>query len=595
MSQFRFKKTFSVGLQAALIIATGIWVYSPAVHGGWVWDDAAEIAHNPVLRDPAALRKIWLAPAGADYFPLKTTLQWIEWRRWGSNPFGYHLTNIAFHLLGALLFWRLLVKLNSVRPGTASERPRPGVEWLGALLFVVHPLAVESVAWIAEMKNTFSLLLLLGAMIAYVDFDRRGRARSYFWAFLFFLFATLAKTTVVMFPVIILLYVWWRRGRVSRRDLVRTAPFFAVALGLGLITVWFQQHRAIAGSELGAGNLGTRVTEAGLAVGFYWEKFFVPVGLMPIYPRPAMVALPFALIGSWLILAGWTAYLWTKRPTWGRALLFGFGWFGINLLPVLGVIPMAYSRISWVSDHFVYLPMLGLIGLAVGGAGLLADRLARAPRGLRFSLAVAAGIFCGALAITSHRQAAAYRDDQVFWTQALAQNPQAWLAHNNLGLIFTDRGRLPEAIDQLETALRLRPDYAEAHNNLGDALARSRRLPEAIAQFVAALRLEPNYVVARDNLGSALIQSGRREEAIGQFRQVLQLQPDLAEAHASLGFALASTGRLEEAIPELQQALRLDPAAPNPHYYLGLALRSTGRLAEAEAQFREAARLRPGQ
>jgi tetratricopeptide (TPR) repeat protein len=608
-----------IGLQASAILAAGAWVYGPALRGGWVWDDAAEVARNPVLTDPAGLWKIWAGSSGPDYFPLKTTLQWLEWRMWGAYPFGYHLASLGLHLLCALLFWRLLVVLRPDGEGSG----RPGVEWLGGLLFAVHPLAVESVAWIAEFKNTLSLALLLLAAIGYADFDRTGRRVSYGLSLLGFLLALLAKSTVVMFPAVILLHAWWRRGRIAWKDLLASAPFFALAAALGLVTVWFQGHRAIEGADLAIGGLFSRLEGAGLAVTFYLEKFLLPTGLMPIYPRWPVVPPSAIRFWPWLAIAGLGFWLWTERTkAWARGLVFGIGFFGINLLPVLGLVPMAYLRISWVADHFAYLPMLGLVGLAVGGIRILSARLPFLP------LAAAVAAVVAGLACESRLRAATYLDDRTFWTAALERNPGAWLGHNDLGLVLADAGDLAGAIGQFEAAVRLNPGFAEAHNNLGNAYIRSARLSEAIGQFVSALRLEPNYVAARDNLGSALVLAGRYDEAIDQYRQVLRLKPDLAEAHGSLAYALAATGRIPEAIGEYERSVQIDPGAsrvhnglgialaksgrlpeaiaefrrsiaiqpsdPEAHYDLGLALRMSGRADEAEAQFAEAARLRGG-
>lgn len=608
--------------RAAAIAAVGAWVYAPALRGGWVWDDVNEVVRNPALPDARGLWKIWLKPAGPDYFPLKTTVQWVEWRLWGAEPAGYHWVSLVLHLASALLFWRLLAML---RPGAPAG---PRLEWLGGLLLVVHPLAVESVAWIAELKNTLSLPLLLVSMIAWVDFDRTRRRRSYLLSWLAFLLAVLAKSTVVMFPCVIVLYAWWRRRRIAGTAWLEAAPFFGVALALGLVTVRFQSQFAIRGADLDIGGLGSRLAGAGLAMAFYLGKCVFPVGLMPLYPRWDVTPPSPGQYWPWLALAALAAWLWTKREGWGRGALFGLGFFVLNLLPVLGLVPMAYLRISWVADHFAYLPMLGLIGIAIGGANALAGSLAGRRRPLLRPASAVAAAIVALLAWISRGRAAIYRGDETFWRFALERNPSAWLAQNDLGEILLDSGRVPEALEHLEAAVRLRPDYPEARNNLGNALARSGRLPEAIGEFVAALRLEPNYVMARENLSDALIQSGRYEDAIAQLDQVLTLRPDLPEAQASLAFALeavgrlpeaiahyerarqlapadlrvrrglgvalARSGRLEEAIAEFRAAVRLAPGDAESHYDLGLALRMAGRPSEADGEFRAAGRLRPG-
>ena len=340
-------------LRAAVIVLAGTWVYWPALRGGWLWDDGLEIARNELLHRPGGWWRAWVAPAGLDYYPLKDSLQWVQWHLWGDHTLGYHLTNVGLHLLGALLVWRLLACLGA----------RLG--WIGGLLFAVHPLAVESVAWISELKNTLSLPLLLAAMICFVEFDDgceggsaggaaqrvgdppspgfgglRNALHLYLWSIVFFLAAMLAKSSVVMFPVVLLLHAWWRRGRITRRDLRASAPFFAISLALGVVTVWFQQHRAI-GLPAAAPTFLLRLAGAGRAIGFYLAKGAFPTGLIPIYPRwnPDLVS-PWQAL-SWVVIAGALLGFWVKRATWGRHALLGSGWFLVNLLPVLGIIPMA--------------------------------------------------------------------------------------------------------------------------------------------------------------------------------------------------------------------------------------------------------------
>jgi tetratricopeptide (TPR) repeat protein len=554
-------------LPALLILAAGLWVYWPALHGGWVWDDVEEVTQNAVLRDPAGLARIWTAPAGADYFPLKTTVQWVEWRCWGDAPLGYHAVSIALHLLSALLFWRVLRQLD-LRLG-----------WVGGLLFAVHPVAVESVAWAAELKNTLSLALLLPAMILYLDFDQKGSGREclnpaagtqhsrpdpFYWtSLLFFVLALLSKTSVVMFPAVILLHAWWKRDRVDRRDLRASAPFFAASLGLGLVTLWFQHHRAIIAGHEFAGSPATRLLAAGRALAFYLEKSLVPVGLLPIYPRWEIDPGAPLQYAPWLAGAALFWLLWRRRAAWGRAALFGLGFFVLNLLPVLGLVGMAYLRISRVADHFAYLPLLGLIGLGVAAL----DRL---PGAARWSAVAVAGLL---LAWQGRAYAENFRDETTLWTYTLERNPRAWAAHNNLGFALFQAGRIPEAIAHYREALRLQPDFAEARYNLGTALLRTNQVAPAIAEYEAALRLQPASAAMHNNLATALAESGRMPEAIAHFEQAVRLEPDYADAHHNLGNAYLLSRRLPEAIREYEAALRLRPDDASARSALEMAQR----------------------
>jgi len=602
---------------AAIVLATA-WVYAPAIPGLWIWDDSEEVAANPVLREPAGLARIWFAPSGPDYFPLKTTVQWVEWHLWGDAAAGYHLANVALHALSALLLWRVLWKLGV------------GPAWFGGLVFAVHPMAVESVAWVSELKNTLSLPPLLLAMSAYVDFDRERRPRDLLLAGVCFAAAMLCKTSAAMFPPVLLLFAWWRRGRIRWRDLACTAPFFAISLGLGAVTLWFQEHGAIVGQDLGIGGFWTRCAAAGRALAFYLEKCFLPVGLMPVYPRWNLGAPSPAQLLAWLVLGALGVWMWRRRAGWGRHALFGAGFIVLNLAPVLGFVPMAYLRISWVGDHLAYIALVGAAGLAAAGLGLWLSR-ARSAAAV-WSVAVLAA---AALAFASRNYAGAFTDDETFWAYAAAKNPEAWIAHNNLGLALYRRGLVPEAVSHYREALRLKPDFDAAHVNLGNALARSGKAPEAAAEFSDAVRLRPDNTDARTDLGNLALAAGRYAEAVDQYEAVLRIRPadpdalrSCAEAHyrsgnalgnagrvneaaseyaealrlwpafaqarANLGLALATEGKAAEAIAELEQVLRIKPDYAEAHAYLGVALSGAGRLAEAIGQYEEALRLNPG-
>jgi protein O-mannosyl-transferase len=560
---------------ALLIVAAGLWAYGPAFHGGWVWDDTLEVTQNPVLRDPAGLARIWTAPVGSDYFPLKTTVEWLEWRRWGESPAGYHAVSIALHLLGAFLFWRLLEKFGL------------RLAWAGGLLFAVHPLAVESVAWVSELKNTLSLPFLLLAMILFLEGEDPGREKSRrrlrrALSLLCFLAALLSKTSGVMFPAVLLLHAWWRCGRIGRRDLLAAAPFFAVALLLGLVTVHFQSRLALGPWTIPWGGPGSRLAVAGRNLVFYLRTGLWPAGLLPIYPRWSVLPPAAAQVLPWLAVLAVGAGLATRRRAWSRAMLFGLGCFVLNLLPVLGFVPMSYFHITWAADHLAYLPLLGLIGLATAGLDLVRPRLA-AGVGIALLAVLLAGV--------SRRYAESFHDDGTLWTRTLEGNPSAWLAHNNLANFLVVRGQREAAMGHFAEAVRLKPDYAEAHYNWGLALALAGRLPEAVSHYEAALRLRPDSAVMQEKLGNALVNLGRPEEAAARYRKALELNPASAEAEANLGVALVQLGRIPEAISHAEAALRIDPGYVAGHVNLGNALARVGRTAEAIEQYQAAQRM----
>lgn len=600
-------------LQASVIVLAGCWVFFPAIHGGWLWDDHSEVLQNPDLRDPHGLWKTWFAPSSPDYFPLKTTVQWFQWRLWQDTmTTGYHLTSVGLHLLGALLVWHLLRKLGLQ------------LAWLGGLLFAVHPLVVESVAWIAELKNTLSLPPLLLAMCAWLDYDERRRWQDYLLALLLFLAAMLCKSSVVMLPVILLLHAWWKRGRIAWRDVRASAAFFIVSLVLGLVTVWFQHQRSIGSGDLPVGGIMSRLAGAGLAGSFYFSRCVLPVRLLPIYPRWAVDPPSPLQFLPWLVLGAVLGWLWSRRATWGRHALLGAGFFLVNLVPVLGFIKMSYLYISGVADHFVYLPLIGLIGLAVAGAEAVVGRLEVAHRFYAFGTIA---VVCALLAVQSHRYAGVFRHEEALWTYTVQHNPDALVAQNNLAKVLVETGRVQEGIEHYEAALRidprspgahanlgnvliqagrlaegiaheeaalrLKPDYANAYGNLGNAYLQAGRLAEAMVRFEQALRMDPNNPVTHTNLGNALFQAGRVPEAVEQHEQALRLKPDYADAHLNLGNAFAQVGRAPEAIQHYQAALRIRPDDAGTHYNLAYTLALTGRIAEAMGHYEEALRIQP--
>jgi len=589
-------------LKAALIVAVGGWIYWPALHGGWVWDDLMEIPQNVVLRDPHGLARIWEGSGSPDYFPLKTSLQWLLGRIWGEDPVVFHAVSLGLHLLSALLFWRLLQMLGL------------RFAWLGGLFLVVHPLVVESVAWIAELKNTLSLALLLAASIAYVSFSGTGTAdiprqsptgdgepcSGYWLSLAFFLLALLSKSSVVMFPFVILLHCWWRQGRIGRKDLRNAAPFFGLSLLLGLVTIFFQYHRALSAWTVPVGGFASRMAVAGTSLSFYLWKSLVPAGLHPMYRQWSVEPPSLAQFLPWLVLFILLGWLWTERAAWGRHVILGLGFFVLNLLPVLGFVPMSYMHISWVADHFVYLPLLGLIGLGVAAVGAIWQRLPSGIFGLRLALAGGIGLLALLLARESRGDAESFRSDDALWSHTLRLDPQAWMARIDLGRDLFQAGLLEEAIDQYNQALGIRSDLPEAYYNRGSILLRLGRLPEAIRDMEEALRLQPDSPDAQTNLGNALARAGRLPDAIPHYEAALRLQPgardaraNLAEAHYEEANALAGRRQFVEAIGEYQKALAVRPDFVAAHANLGTALFVVRRLPEAIAQFEEVLRLDP--
>src|ERR1700677_3137847 len=425
-------------LKALLVFFAAVIVYIPAMTGGYIYDDDTLLTQNPVITRGTGfldgeswkgLATIWF-PGGdeqvVDYTPLATTTLWVEWRLFGvDHPAGYHTVNILLHATGALLLWAVL-----------AETGVP-CAWVAALIWAVHPGGAESVAWIAERRNTLSMPVLLLTLLAWFRFQRTGVRRDYAAALVLFALALLSTSTVVMLPFCLLLWAWWKRGRVVKRDAIEVAPFFLLSLVAGLVTAWFQYERAIAGEPLPVGGLFYRIVSAGFALGFYFYKAVLPFNLMFNYPEwHNQLWVGFQIL-PWFAIGGAFYWIWFNRSTWGKHAILGVGFFVIMIAPALGVMKMAYMRITLVADHFQYMPMAGLIALGVAGVAWLAGRSKVAfARCAACALAVFVVIY---FSVLTWKRADVFHDAESLWIDTLRKNPGAWQAHEHLGGILLDR------------------------------------------------------------------------------------------------------------------------------------------------------------
>ena len=530
-------------LRAAVILALGLFIYWPSLNGDWLWDDRDLIADNALIHNPDGLWKIWFQPTVMfDFLPLKISVEWIEWRLFGEETLGYHLVSLALHLASVFLLWRLFFKLGL------------RYAWLGALLFLVHPVQVESVAWIAELKNTLSLPFFLVAMIAWLDYDARGKRTSYALAIGLFLLAMLSKPTMVMFPFVVLLHAWWRRGRITVKDLLASAPFFLVSLAIGTATVAFLGKTAGEQHVLLGGPL-SRLACAGLSLAFYFSKCVLPLDLMSIYPRWNIDPPSPLQFLPWPIIAGVLWFLWSKRTGWGRHALFGLGFFVLNLLPFIGLNAGSYMNYSWVMDHLLYIPMIGLVALAIAAAQLpaLPQRIAAA------FLAVIVAWMTWA----SHGYASLYTSLDALWGHNVAVNPNAALPHNDLGVAFARKGQIAEALAQFRIAAALDPRYTDAHHNFALELLSTGHPGDALPEFEIVRKLSPTNAESYYNIGVALTQLDRDAEAIPEYQHALALDPNYPAACNNLAVSLARLKRLDEALATVQAGLKIAPSDPS--------------------------------
>ena len=574
------------------ILALTVLAYLPAISGGYIWDDDVYVTHNPTLNSLIGLGKIWTDPTVLpQYYPLVFTSFWIEHHLWQLHPLGYHVVNVLLHALNAILL------------GLVLRRLRIAGAWLAAAIFALHPVHVESVAWITERKNVLSGTLYLSALLAYLRFDEIDAAaegersrqdprpwRIYWLAFGLYLGALLSKTVTCSLPAAILLILWWKRGRLRRAEILPVVPMLLVGAAMGLMTAWIEKHHAGAQGQEWTLSAIERCLIAGRAVWFYAGKLAWPRSLTFIYPR---WRLDPASVIQWLYPAATAALvfaLWLFRRRIGRAPLIAVLLFAGTLVPALGFFDVYPMRYSFVADHFQYLASAALLASFVAGiSGLL--RRFHAP--IRPIGSLAGAVALAILGTLTWRQGAIYRDPERLWRDTLKNNPSGWMAHNNLGSVLLEQHRLEEARAEFLETLRLKPDYAAARSNLGVILYQQGKLPEAIAEYRQALELQSDYAVAYNNLGRTLVDQGKFDEAVTQYTEALRIQPDFPEALNSCGVALALQGKMAEAMALFSEALRLEPDYAEAHSNAGLALALQGKAEEAIRHYTEAIRLKP--
>ncbi|HEX3728868.1 MAG TPA: tetratricopeptide repeat protein [Opitutaceae bacterium] len=565
--------------RAALLLVATVLAYLPALRGGLIIDDGQHLT-APELRSLAGLGRIWTSVGAThQYYPLLHSAFWLEHRLWGDAPLGYHLLNVLLHAACAGLLVLLLRRL------------AVPAAWLAGFLFALHPVNVESVAWIAEQKNTLSLFFYLLAALAWQRWDGRRDAPGYGLATGLFALAVLSKTAAATLPAALLILVWWRRGRIGgRRDVLPLLPWFALGLAASIPTAWLERQfcaRFPGDFQL---SVAQRILVAGRAFWFYLGRLAWPHPLVFVYPRWNAAAWGW---GAWAfplaaaaLIAALAILARRRRGPLAAALLFAAA-----LLPVLGFVNFFWQALSYVGDHLQYLAVPAVFALAAAGYSIWAERMPRA------APACAAAVVA-LLGFLTWRQSGLYRSPEALYRATLAANPSAWAIHYELGDVLGNQpGRTKEAVAEWEEAVKLKPNYAEAQSNLGCVLAGlPGRGAEAVAHFEAALRARPDFAEAHANLACVLAGlPGRADDAVAHFNAALRLQPDYPEAENALGNLLIDRpGQLAAGIAHLRAAVRLRPDFAEAHWNLGLALaREPARRAEAAAEIEAAYQLDP--
>lgn len=593
------------------LIALNVLVYAGVWRHGFVsFDDPQYVTENTHVTAGLTWAGVrWALTTGeaGNWHPLTWISHMVDVQLFGVQAGPHHVTNLVLHIANSLLLFGVLWRMTGA-PGRSA--------FVGAL-FAVHPVHVESVAWISERKDVLSTLFWMLALWAYVGYVREGKWTWYALVLLCLALGLMSKPMVVTLPCVLLLLDYWPLRRpIAWRLVLEKLPLFALVAASSVVT-FLAQSRGGAVSRLAALPLSSRAANAAVAYMEYIHKLLWPTGLTALYPYSRDFGWRLGLAVLLLPAITASAVIAARRH---RYVLVGWLWYLGTLVPVIGLVQVG---IQSMADRYTYVPFIGLFIIVAWGVPDLARALPRT----RIALPAAAAAVIGACAVTAHAQVQYWHDSLVLWehaarvtpqaphvetalgsvlaekgrvaeakalyTDAIQREPQFAEAHNKLGVLLADQGQPAEAIPHYEAALRFKPSLAEAQYNLGNALAAQGKLDDAILRYRAALRLRPDDAAAHNGLGSAFDDQGRIDDAIAEYKVALRLKPNFADAHINLGAARAKQGRPDDAIAEFLEALRIDPSQADAHYNVAVMLNSKGRTAEAVEHLQAALRLKP--
>jgi tetratricopeptide (TPR) repeat protein len=558
-----YDKTQKIYLAAALALIT-IFAYLPAAQCGFIWDDDVYVTKNTLLTAPDGLRRMWFSTnQPSQYFPLVYTTFRLERSIWGLNPHGYHITNILLHAANAVLVWLLLRRLSA-----------PGA-WVAAAIFALHPVQVESVAWITERKNVLMTLFFLLSLLKWVQFVEENQARRARWLYLLSLFfyalSLLSKTTACTIPAALVLILWFKHIPLKAKRWLQVAPFLLLGLAMGILTVWMELiHQNTGRLDLGL-NPVDRVLLAGRALWFYVSKLILPLNLCFSYPRWKFDA---ANPGQYVWLLGclivaWCIWQW--RNNLGRKTAAAIIFFPAMLFPMLGFFSLYTFQYTYVADHYQYVACIGLIALAVGAGLRLTYQFGQMQKNV---VVVAAAFLLVSLGTLTWRQTHIYKNLETLWQDTLEKNPNSFLASNNLGILLQDKGNLQQAEALLRRTIEIEPGYSPAYYNLGFLLQQQGKLDEAISSYRNALtRLMPNPYEVHLNLAVALAQNKEYEDAEKHIKEALRIKPYSAQAYFNWGRILKEQGKPGQAIEKWEMALKLNPDFSVAQQFINLTLK----------------------
>ena len=540
-------------LCAVLVLAIVI-AYRHVWQAGFIWDDDAHLTKNLCIVGPIGFKGIWTT-AAATYYPLVLTSFWLQHALWGLNPLLYHLVNVAMHAACAILLWQVLRHLQ-IKDA-----------WLGAAIWALHPVQVESVAWITELKNTQSCLFYLLSILFFLKWrestaspqDRHPEWRNYAVSLLCAVAAILSKSSTVMLPIVLALCWWWIDRGWRWSNSTKLIPFLCASLVAAAWTIWEQKfHNRAIGMEWAQTSF-ERFIIAGRDVWFYLGKLVWPHPLVFIYPRWQIDASqPLAYLPT-LAAAGGLIVFWWKRDGPLGPVFFAAAYFVVSLFPVLDFFDVYFFRYSFVGDHLQYLASMGplvLVGTGIAAAGDLVAKQAA------FLKSAFGGAILSMLGVLTWNQAGIYRDPETLWFATLARNPNFWMVQNSVGVVFLQKGQLSNALAHLKRALELNPNNAVAESNFGYALLLMGKVDEACLHLQKAIEIDPTYLPPYSNIGSALLQKGLPEQSLAYLEKALRIDPSLIAARFNIANTLLQMRRSDEALQHLQIALKIAPDDP---------------------------------
>jgi tetratricopeptide (TPR) repeat protein len=540
----------TVKIQWIILLVLPFTFYFSGLENGYIWDDDAYVTGNMLLRDIGGLSKIWKGQDVPQYYPITFSVFWIQEKLWGLDPLGYHVVNVFLHSFNSILFFYILRQIF------------PGIAFISALIFGIHPLHVESVAWITELKNVLSTCFLLISAVFFLNFENTSNKKSYLLSLAAFIFAILSKSIAVWFIAFLFLQKWNCPNKFRKRDLYQIVPFLFFGVLAGINTALWEKR--VVGASGSAWNFTfiEHLLLAGKIICLDVYRFLFPSPLMFIYPRWKVIDTD---LSQWLCVGAvisTSISLYVLRNRIGKLFFSGFLLFLAALFPALGFISVYPMRFSYIADHFQYQADLPLTALAVGAALFVIRNFPFfvIPKVIGYIGIIVLGLF---YAYQVNAYLPAYASSKSLWLDTLQKNPKAWIAHNNLGFIAMAEGKTDLAILAFKKAIEVGPDQAEdSYYNLGVINENEGRLQEAYQLYQKSIQIIPSYANGHFGLANIYAKSGKNEEAIHHYQLANQFQHRFPEAMNNLGNVYLRIGKLDEAKKYFKAALQLRPNFP---------------------------------